>query len=121
MRLSPSTKLQCMARQVCSHVPILADAASERTLLYDADQVLQVLHGGDEEEGGAGVNEDSKRSAQAIDKDGPSSSKPSSSSCVVAVFAGHMHRGGCVFAHYEKIRTIPLSTTFSCVVLLIVP
>lgn len=46
-----------------SHVPIHAEASSSRTLVYDADEVLQLLH--DE---GAGH--------------------------VVAVIAGHLHRGG---------------------------
>lgn len=48
---------------VMSHVPMLAAASSERTLLYDADAALDVLR-------------DAGRGA------------------VVAVLAGHLHRGG---------------------------
>jgi hypothetical protein len=115
--------LWCMAwLQVCSHVPILAEAASERTILYDADQVLRVLHGKDEEEaeedqqdiasksGKYGGAEVKKGTQEARDKTGsstpppPSSSSSSSSSCVVAVFAGHMHRGGCVNLHIIMLR-----------------
>ena len=54
-----------MAAQVLTHLPIYAPAASTRTLMYDCDEVLRILH----EDGGGRV---------------------------VAVLAGHLHRGGCV-------------------------
>lgn len=75
-----------MLSQVCSHLPLLAAAASPRTLMYDADHVLAVLHG--RSDAGAEAAE----AAAATPRRAPS--------CVVAVFAGHMHRGGCAMCSF---------------------
>ncbi|KAL1496478.1 hypothetical protein AB1Y20_016432 [Prymnesium parvum] len=66
---------------ILSHLPVLADASSHRTLMYDCDEVLRILH-----EDGCGH--------------------------VVAVFAGHLHRGGYAVdgegVHHVTLRS-PLS------------
>ena len=66
---------------VLTHLPMYAPAASERTLMYDCDEVMKILH-----------------------EDGFGS--------VVAVFAGHLHRGGYAVddegVHHVTVRS-PLS------------
>eukprot|EP00966_Prymnesium_polylepis_P095476 2211647-Prymnesium_polylepis.1 len=66
---------------ILAHLPLYAAAASERTVAYDCDEVLKILH-----EDGCGR--------------------------VVAVFAGHLHRGGYAVdsegVHHVTMRS-PLS------------